>query len=144
MHLLLSVLVSAVAILTHYLLYAYAGFAKDWSSTQSYLLWTGTPYLAYCGLTSARARTGDAGPVFVTTALSAGLATFAYAADMMPYIHARSRGEELMNCAGPLVQLGVPILQWVLVGWLGFATEPRSLKPGDLQQTPDDGRDLAS
>lgn len=135
----LTVCVSLGAILTTYALCVGAG--TDEHSTRFFLFWTGAPYLGYCGLAFARRRTGGAAPVFVTTALSAGLASLLYVADLVPYIQARSKGEDEMNCAGPLLQLGFPILQWVLVGLLWLVTLPRWSKSRDLpRQTPDGGR----
>lgn len=97
----------------------------DEHSFPFFVAWTSAPYLAYCGLAhSRRTRRDDSTVVFIGTAISAGLATLLYGNDLWTVIDARSRGEELLNCAGPLVELGFPLVQWFVAGALCLATRP--------------------
>lgn len=88
----------------------------DSPSLLFFVCWTGAPYLGYCALALARRAPRTA--IFVNTLISAGLASIAYLSDSWPFILARARGEEMMNCAGPLIEFGVPLLQWVHVLFL--------------------------
>jgi hypothetical protein len=124
----LTACASLGAILTMFALCVAGG--TDERSTQFFVCWTGTPYLGYCGLAFARRRrSGASRLVFVGSALSAGLAVLLYTADLLPYIEARSKGEVVMNCAGPLIELGFPVVQWVFVGLLWLVTLPRWSRP---------------
>jgi hypothetical protein len=61
--------------------------------------------------------------------VSAGLAVLVYTSDILPFVRARDTGEELMNCGGPLIEFGFPILQWLGVGLLWLACLPLRVKP---------------
>ena len=97
----------------------------DERSLRFFVCWTGAPYLGYCVL--AATRRNDRIAILVGTVISAGAATALYWLDIWPQVAAKARGEEVMNCAGPLVELGFPILQWLSVGVLWGATKPCSL-----------------
>jgi hypothetical protein len=93
----------------------------DQLTTQVFVSWTGAPYLGYCGLAVTRRTARAAASVFAASTCSAVLATTLYWSDLRPFIVA-SPGEEPMNCAGPLVELMVPLAQWLSVGILWAAT----------------------
>ena len=98
----------------------------DEHTTPAFLFWTGVPYLGYSLLAlSRRDRPGASGVVFATTMISAGAATALYWSDLSPSIGARARGEEVMNCGGPLVEFGFPLLQWISVVILAVVTSKR-------------------
>jgi hypothetical protein len=116
-----TVIVSIGAVLSTVVLCMVAGI--DERSFVFFVCWTGAPYLGYCGLAFARRAHHFA--VFVATILSGGFATLLYWSDIWPQVVAESRGEEVMNCAGPLIELGFPVVQWVLVVALFVATMRR-------------------
>jgi hypothetical protein len=93
------------------------------------VFWTGAPYPGYCWLAFERVRSRRAHLVFAGTAVSAALATVMYLADLMPFVKAQSTGEEVMNCAGPLIEFGLPILQWLFLGFLCVVSSPRWSRP---------------
>jgi hypothetical protein len=98
----------------------------DEHTTSAFLFWTGVPYLGYSLLAlSRRDRPGASAVVFASTIISAGAASALYWADLSPSIGARARGEEVMNCGGPLVEFGFPLLQWISVVVLAVATSRR-------------------
>jgi hypothetical protein len=101
----------------------------DARSTQFFVGWTSLPYVAYCILAFVRHQTRSCGLVFVGTAVSAALALLIYAADFTPIIGARSTGEVVMNCGGPLIELCFPIVQWLFAGLPWLASLPRRSKP---------------
>jgi hypothetical protein len=101
----------------------------DARSINFFVCWTSAPYLGYCILAFWRHRRVGSGLVFAGTALSAGLAVIAYASDILPSIRARYTGDVVMNCGGPLIEFGVPILQWLGVGLLWLACLPLRAKP---------------
>jgi len=81
--------------------------------------WTGLPYLAHCALSiGVSGYQAASRAVVIGTVVSTCAADYMYFRDVWPFIDARSSGTHLMNCAGPLVELGVPILQWIFVGFL--------------------------
>lgn len=118
MHPLFTVIVSIGAVLSTVVL----GIAAktDERSFIFFVCWTGAPYLTYCGL--AFARRAHRSAVFGATVVSGGLATLLYWSDIWPFVAAVSRGEEVMNCAGPLIEFGFPILQWFFAVALWMAT----------------------
>lgn len=122
MHPVFTVIVSIGAVVSTVVLGIAAG--TDERSFPFFVCWTGAPYLGYCGL--AFARRAHRSAVFVATLLSGGLATSLYWSDIWPQVAAEARGEEVMNCAGPLMELGFPIVQWFLVVVLSVATMRRS------------------
>jgi hypothetical protein len=123
----LTVCASLAAIGTMITLCAAAGM--DARSVNFFVWWSSAPYLGYCILAFWRHRRVGSGLVFTGTALSAVLAVFAYESDILPFIRARYTGDELMNCGGPLIEFGVPILQWLGVGLLWLACLPFRAKP---------------
>src|SRR5262245_55103256 len=101
--------------------YLFFAAAPDAGSARFFTFWAASPYLAHCGLAwmlrrhLAASRLGWAGTV------AAGLFTLGvFYSDLQPIIAARAEGTRPpMNCAGPLLELGLPVLQWLFVGLLG-------------------------
>ena len=120
-----TVIVSIVAVLSMVVLCNAAGL--DENTSRFFLFWTGAPYLGFCGLAFVRAahRPG----IFIGTLLCGGLASLLYWSDIWPLVAAKARGEEVMNCAGPLLEFGVPIVQWLLVVVLFVATRRSPVVP---------------
>jgi hypothetical protein len=97
----------------------------DANSFPFLVFWTGAPYLGYCGLALLRGRRREASvAICFATAFSGGLATLIYWSSNWEFIQARSRGEGPLDCGGPLVELGFPLIQWVSVGVLWIAMRP--------------------
>ncbi len=132
MHLVCTIIVSIVAVLSTVTLEIAAG--ADERSLRFFAFWTGAPYLGYCGLAAARPRRNVA--ILITTAISAAVATAVYWSDIWPLVAAQARGEEVMNCAGPLVELGFPIVQWlsVVVLWVAIRPWPRTVTNSTMKR----------
>jgi hypothetical protein len=126
MHPIYTVIVSIAAVLSTIVLCI--GARVDEHSLPFFIGWTGAPYLGFCGLALARRAHGSG--IFVATLLSGGLATLLYWSDIWPLAAAETRGEEILNCAGPLVELGFPVVQWFLVAVLFLATLRRWPRSG--------------
>jgi hypothetical protein len=111
MHPIFTVLVSIGAVLST----AAMGIAASVNEDDFWFLifWTGAPYLGHCGLATSRRAHGTT--VFAWTIISGGLATLFYWANFRPMIDVRQQGGMPMNCAGPLIEAGVPLIQWFLV-----------------------------
>jgi hypothetical protein len=123
----LSVCASLIAIVTMLALCVAAGF--DAQTIHFFVCWTSAPYIGHWILAYWRHQRSGSGFVFAGTALSAGLAVVVYANDILPFVRARSTGDIVMNCGGPLIELGFPLLQWLGVGLLWLACLPYRPKP---------------
>ena len=125
----LSICASLIATGAMFALCVAAGM--DARSIHFIVCWTSAPYIGLCILAFSRHRRLGSGLVFAGTAISAGLAVVVYANDMLPFIRARYTGDIVMNCGGPLIEFGFPIVQWLGLGllWivcLSFRAKPRS------------------
>lgn len=121
-----TVLVSVIAVLIVAGLGVRLG--TDANSLAFFVCWMGAPYLCLCGLALSRRKDGFF--VFLNTLLSGGVATGIYLSDAMPYFEARAAGGEVMNCGPPIIQLGIPLLQWlhVLLVFLALKCLPEEEK----------------
>jgi hypothetical protein len=123
----LSVCASLIAIITMLSLCVAAGF--DAQTINFFVCWTSAPYIGHCILAYWRHRRSGSGLVFAGTVLSAGSAVVVYANDILPFVRARYTSDIVMNCGGPLIEFGFPILQWLGVGLLWLACLPYQPKP---------------
>ena len=96
--------------------------------------WAVAPYPAHCVLAFAARRRPEASvAILVGTIASGGVAILLFLNDLQPWIDARSRGvEPPMNCGGPLVEFGLPVVQWIFLGVLGWVA--MTSRPADQSQ----------
>jgi hypothetical protein len=134
----LTVCVSVGAVIWVYALCV--GVGTDETSFAGVLFWMGIPYVGYCALAVARSRTGSSGLVFAGTLVSAGCASWFYAARILPFIEARLRGTEA-GCGGPPIELLFPLVQWAILGLLWAITRPDTLRTKAVQQPGPEGDD---
>lgn len=98
----------------------------DGPSTRAMAWWSGLPYLGFCTLAFVHRGSREAARrVLVATAVVGGLATFLYARDLWPFIEAGPDRDQIMDCGGPLVEFGVPVVQWLFIGVFALSLRSR-------------------
>jgi hypothetical protein len=94
----------------------------DSGSFTAFGIWASGPYLGFCLMALAVRRSPTRSQLVLTAAvLSSLVGLILFGNYLSPFIKAHLNGTEPpMNCAGPIAEFGIPILQWIVVAVIGF------------------------